>query len=122
MNRRKELQMQYKEIKTVAGVYQIKNTQNGKMLIASTPNMNSLNGKRFSLQMGSHDNKQLQKEWKQYGEAAFVIELLEPLKIEEDDPYFNAKEALGKLEEKWLKELQPFGERGYNREHERERR
>lgn len=116
MDRRKELQMQYKEIKTVAGVYQIKNTKNQKVFIASTRNMNSLNGKRFTLQMGTHENKQLQEEWKQYGEAAFVFELLEPLKIEKDDPYFNEKEALGKLEEKWLEEQQPYGERGYNRE------
>lgn len=32
----------------------------------------------------------------------------------EDSPYFNAKEALAKLEEKWIHELQPFGDRGYH--------
>lgn len=115
MDRRKELQMKYKEMKTVAGVYQIKNTMNQKVLVDSTRNINSLNGKRFMLQLGTHENKQLQEDWKKYGEEAFIFEVLEPLKIEEDNPYFNEKESLAKLEGKWLEELQPYGERGYNR-------
>ncbi|MFE5317460.1 GIY-YIG nuclease family protein [Paenibacillus sp. NPDC056579] len=113
MNRRKELVQQYMEKKTVAGVYQIKNTRNEKILIDSTKNINTINGKKFMLNLGSHPNKRLQEEWKQYGEESFTFELLEPLKME-DSPYFNAKEALAKLEEKWIHELQPFGDRGYH--------
>jgi hypothetical protein len=33
----------------------------------------------------------------------------------QDEPYFNEKEALAELENKWLEKLQPYGERGYNR-------
>lgn len=113
MNRRKELVQQYMEKKTVAGVYQIKNIRNDKVWIDSTLNVNTINGKRFMLNFGSHPNKQLQEDWKQYGEDSFVIELLEPLKME-DSPYFNAKEALAKLEEKWLELLQPYEDKGYH--------
>lgn len=63
---------------------------------------------------GTNTNKTLQKEWNEYGEDAFVFEVLEILK-EKKDGYFNAKDELKKLEEKWLDRLQPYGEKGYNR-------
>lgn len=113
MEHKKELIQQYKGMKKEAGVYQIKNTQNNKILIESTPNLKTINGKRFQLQMGSHMNNLLQEDWKKYGEKAFVFEVLEVLK-EKEDGFFDIKEELKKLEEKWLEKLQPFGERGYH--------
>lgn len=115
MNRKKELKMQYKETKTRAGVYQIKNLVNGKVFIGSTMNFKTLNGKKFELEAGSSTNKQLQKEWNEFGKDQFVIEELETLKVKEE-PYFDAKRELKKLEDKWLNELSPFGERGYHSE------
>ncbi|MDO7907453.1 GIY-YIG nuclease family protein [Paenibacillus sp. JX-17] len=112
MNRRKELNAQYQEIKIEAGVYRIINRKTGRMLVDSTPNLKSLNGKRFTLNMGTHINKQLQQEWKTYGEDAFDIEVLEVLKPKED-PFFDAKDALEKLEQHWLDKLQPYGDKGY---------
>ncbi|NOU94266.1 GIY-YIG nuclease family protein [Paenibacillus sp. LMG 31456] len=113
MDRRKELVQQYKELKTEAGIYQIKNIINQKILIASTNNLKSLNGKTLMLKLGSHRNLQLQKEWNEFGEAAFVIEVLEVLVKKEG--YFDEKDELKKLEEKWLHDLQPFDNRGYNK-------
>ncbi|MEK3785916.1 MULTISPECIES: GIY-YIG nuclease family protein [Paenibacillus] len=113
MNRRRELIEQYKEIKIEAGVYCIRNTQNGKCFVGSTPNLKSLSGKQFSLNAGSDLNRKLQQEWKEYGEDTFEIEVLELLK-KEDSPYFDAKDALKKLEQVWLERLQPFGDKGYN--------
>ena len=80
MNRRKELQEQAKEIKTEAGIYQIRNERNGKVYLDSTLNLKTINGQKFMLQMGSHLNKQLQAEWNEYGDDAFTIEVLEVLK------------------------------------------
>ncbi|MCR8630509.1 GIY-YIG nuclease family protein [Paenibacillus radicis (ex Xue et al. 2023)] len=113
MDRRKELVQQYKEIKTEAGIYQIKNNINQKILVASTNNLRSLNGKTLMLKLGSHRNQQLQKEWNEFGESAFGIEVLEVLVKKEG--YFDEKDELKKLEEKWLQELQPYGDRGYNK-------
>ena len=113
MDRKQELKRQYKETKTQAGVYQIRNTKNEKTFIESTMNLKTINGKRFTLDMGTYQNKQLQMEWKEFGDEAFVFEVLEILETPEDG-YFDAKDALKKLKEKWLDKLQPFGERGYN--------
>lgn len=118
MNRKKELKQLYKETKTEAGVYQIKNTQNGKIFVGSTRNLKTLSGKQFSLEMGTDTNKMLQNEWKEFGKEAFVFEVLEVLKQKETG-YFDAKNELKKLEEAWLDKLQPYGERGYNREKSR---
>ena len=113
MDRKKELKLQYKEIKVEAGVFQIKNNRNGKLFIGSTRNFKTLNGLKFMLEMNTHNNKQLQDEYNQYGKDAFTFEILEKLK-KKDTPYFNEKEALSELETKWLEELQPFGDKGYN--------
>ncbi len=115
MDRKKELKQQYKEITIEAGVFQIKNTTNEKIFISSTPNLKTLNGVKFMLQNNGHKNKALQEDWNQLGQDAFTIEILEKLKKNEEDPYYNKKEALGELEEKWLVQLQPFGDRGYNK-------
>lgn len=115
MNRKKELRQQYKEIPIEAGVFQIKNTVNNKIFVASTRNFKTLNGTKFSLETNGYtSNKELQKDWNEYGKDAFTFDILEKLK-KSDNPYYNEKKALADLEEKWLEELQPYGERGYNR-------
>lgn len=113
---KKALKQQFKETKVEAGIFQIKNTINNKILIGSTKNIKTLNGIKFMLEMNTYTtNKELQKDWNQYGKDAFTFEILEILKKKDDDPYYNEKEALLKLEEKWLEKLQPYGERGYNK-------
>ncbi|EGW40062.1 DUF2087 domain-containing protein [Desulfosporosinus sp. OT] len=113
MDRKEELKRQYKETKIEAGVYQIRNTKNEKIFIESTLNLKTINGKRFTLETGTYQNKQLQIEWNEFGAEAFVFEILEILETPEEG-YFDAKDALKKLKEKWLDKLQPYGERGYN--------
>ncbi|URM34762.1 GIY-YIG nuclease family protein [Cytobacillus firmus] len=118
MERKRELKQQFKETPIEAGVYQIKNTVNNKIFIGSTNNLKSLNGVRFSLETNTYmPNRELQDEWNQFGKEAFEIDILEKLK-KKDDPYFNEKEALEKLEEKWLEELQPFGKKGITRKND----
>ncbi|HBI04028.1 MAG TPA: LuxR family transcriptional regulator [Paenibacillaceae bacterium] len=114
MDRKKELKQQYKETKIQAGVYQIKNTKNNKVFIESTNNLKTINGRQFMLKMGGHPNKALQEELNSFGEDAFVIEVLETLK-EKPEGYYSVKDELKKLEEKWMDQLQPYGERGYHR-------
>lgn len=113
MDRKKELKQQYKEMKTEGGVYQIKNTKNKKVFVVATPNLKTMNGRQIELIRGGHKNRQLQEEWKQFGEEAFVFEVLEVLE-EKEEGFFDKAEELKKLEKKWLDKLQPFGERGYH--------
>ncbi|MED4227906.1 GIY-YIG nuclease family protein [Neobacillus cucumis] len=115
MDRKKELKQQYKETSVEAGVFQIKNTINNKIYLGKTKNFKTLNGLKFMLETNGYTpNKELQREWNEYGKDAFTFEILEALKTS-DDPYYNEKEALAALEEKWLETLQPYGERGYNK-------
>ena len=121
MDRKKELKQLYKEMKTEAGVYQIRNTKNQKVFVTATPNFKTINGKQIMLRGGGHKNRQLQEEWKQYGEEAFVFEVLEVLE-EKEEGFFDKADELKKLEKKWLDKLQPFGERGYHQPNKKEAR
>lgn len=114
MDRKKELKEQYKEIKTEAGVYQVRNLQSQKVYVEATPNLKTINGKIMQLNGGLHKNKELQEEWKQFGQEAFAFEVLEVLK-EKEEGYFDKQGELKKLEAKWLEKLQPYGERGYHK-------
>jgi hypothetical protein len=113
VDRKKELKQLYKETKNEAGVFQIKNTKNQKIFIGSSMNLKNINGQQFQLNAGMHKNKSLQNDWKEFGGDSFVFEVLETLK-EPENGYFDAKDELKKLEQKWLDQLQPYGERGYN--------
>nr|WP_243734971.1 DUF2087 domain-containing protein [Paenibacillus turpanensis] len=118
--KRKQLVADFMDSKRTIGVYQILNQANGKRFVGSSVRLDSILARhRFTLQLGTHSNKVLQQEWKEYGEESFVFEILELLKPEEEETRGRpisrvSKEMLEKLEEKWIADLQPFGERGYN--------
>jgi group I intron endonuclease len=114
MKSRKELNREYLERPKPAGVFQVKNTVNGKVLLGSSLNLNgALNGHRFTLKIGSHRNKALQEDWNTYGEENFVFEILEVVQVK-DDPNFSLSDELTLLEMIWLEQLDPVGEKGYN--------
>ncbi|KNY29974.1 DUF2087 domain-containing protein [Pseudobacteroides cellulosolvens] len=114
LERKKELKNQYKEIKTEAGIYQIRNVENGKVFLVVTPNLKTINGRQIELNTGVYRNKLLQEDWNKYGKDAFVFEVLEVLEQPEEG-YFDMKDELKKLENKWLEKLQPYGDKGYHK-------
>jgi hypothetical protein len=111
---KKELKKQYRQTLPPMGIYQITNLATGRMLIGSSKNLpGKLNSSRFQLQQSSHMNRELQRDYAQYGEDGFsflVLDLLDP-KEGLDHDYTR---DLAVLEEMWLERLQPYGERGYN--------
>jgi hypothetical protein len=114
MKTRQEIKREYKERKKPSGVFQIKNTVNGKVLLGSSLNLEGvLNGSKFKLNAGAHRNQALQKEWNEFGQDKFLLEILEAVNVK-DDPNFNLDDELTLLEQIWLEKLQPFGEKGYN--------
>ena len=114
MKTREELKREYKERPKPAGVFQIKNTANGKVFLGSSLNLEGpLNRHKFALTMGLHANAALQREWNEFGAGRFVFEILEVVKVK-DDPDFNLVDELTLIEQIWLEKLQPFGEKGYN--------
>ena len=111
---RQDLKREYKERKKPAGVFLVRNTANGKVLLGSSLNLEgSLNKHRFMLTMGSHINTRLQQDWKTYGPDHFVFEILEVVRVK-DEPGFSVEDELTLLEQIWIEALQPFGEKGYN--------
>lgn len=116
---RKALTRGYKETPRPMGVYQIRNTVNGKLFVGSSKDLPSIfNRHRAALRMGSHQNRELQKDWGEFGADAFEFETLDTLTPQER-PGYNPSDDLKALEQLWLDKLSPFGERGYNPEPKR---
>jgi GIY-YIG catalytic domain len=104
----------YKETPRPMGVYQVRNTANGKLLVGSSANLPAmLNRHRAQLEMGGHRNRALQQDWNELGPGVFEFEILDTLKPP-NEPDYDPSEDLRVLEEMWLEKLAPFGERGYN--------
>jgi hypothetical protein len=113
---RKELQREYKERQKPAGIFQVRNLANGKILLGSSLNLEGpLNSHKFMLKIGRHRNEALQQDWDKFGERKFVFEVIEVVKVK-DDPNFNVSDELSLLEQIWLEKLRPFGDKGYNRD------
>jgi len=102
------------------GVWVLRCTANGKVLIGSSPNLPAaFNQIRFRLKMQSHPNHALLADLRQFGPDAFTLEVLDELAPPENDDRPRAlveadvRGDLAALEAMWTAELQPWGERGY---------
>ena len=115
MKTRKELKDEYRQMKFPMGVFQIRNTVSGKIFVDSSTNMNAKwNRNRLQLNVGNHPNTELQNDWNEFGEKVFKFEILEELK-HNDKEAVDYKKEVALLEEMLVDELQPFGEKGYNK-------
>lgn len=113
---RSELKRKYREAGTPMGIYAVRNTRNGKVLIGGTPNLpGALNRAEFSLRLGGHSNRELQREWKEMGPDAFTFEVLDELERSDPDPSHDYRDDLAALEAMWLEKLRPYGDAGYHR-------
>jgi hypothetical protein len=113
-DRKKQLKQDYQQRVPSIGVFQIRNTNNEKILLVAGKDLRALfNRHRFQLQKSGHPNKALQEDWQRFGENTFAFEI-----IEEVTPpaglSFDMRRELETMENLWLAELNPFGERGYN--------
>lgn len=116
MDKRKELKQAFKQITPPMGVYQIKNTVNGKIFIDSSMNLKgNLNRYRTQLEFMVYHNRAIKEDLALHGPDAFTAEILETLDPEKI-PESDRQDAVKALAEKWLNNLQPYGDRGYNRE------
>ncbi|RYZ20473.1 MAG: GIY-YIG nuclease family protein [Chitinophagaceae bacterium] len=114
MSRNKELLNDYKQRKFRIGVFQLRNTVNGKIFLGSGTNVDALwNRHRSELNFGNHRNEALQADWKAAGEGAFVFEVLSEIEQKDDTGTDYAREVK-ELEQLFFSELKPWGERGYH--------
>ncbi|MEI7595005.1 MAG: GIY-YIG nuclease family protein [Bacteroidota bacterium] len=115
MKTRKELKEEYKQIKYKMGVFQIRNKTNGKIYISSSADLDAIwHAERLQLNMGIHQNAALQKDWKMLGSDHFEYEIIDIYKPK-DNPSTDYTKDIKTLEKMFIEELQPFGNKGYNK-------
>jgi len=106
--RKKKLLMEYKNRKTEMGIFVFECTHTGKQYIGYTNDTKStINSNRFKLGSGMHSIKNLQNDWKNYGESNFSIRVLEVLPYDKDDTTkTDYKVELEILRDKWISKLE----------------
>ncbi len=115
MNRKKELKLQYKQMKPEMGIFAVRTKENDKYYLEATKDLKGrINSTRFKLEFGSHPNKALQRDWKEHGKAHFTIEVLENLTYAEDDTKTDYEEDLTLLHMIWTEKLAKRGIEFYN--------
>ena len=114
MKSKKELKDIYKEMKFKMGVFQIRNTVNGKIYVEGSTDLDAIwNRHKFQLKMDSHPNVELQKDWRDFGEENFSYEILSEIK-QDDTKTIDYRREIMQLEKMFIEELQPFDDKGYN--------
>jgi len=113
---RAEIKRLYKQNRPDMGVYQIRNTVNGRIYVGSSTNLDGTrNSRLFELRMGKTVfSRELQKDLNEFGAKSFEFSVLDVLgNLEPGDVI---EHALTALLLQWQEKLQPFGEQGYNSE------
>jgi hypothetical protein len=111
---RQALIREYKTRRHPIGVYQVRNTVNGRSLVGASTNLSAiLNRHRAELRLGTHANRALQDDWNAFGAEAFEFQILDRLETP-DRPDYDPADDLRVLEQLWLEKLLPFEGRGYN--------
>lgn len=111
---RKEAIRAYKQRPRQMGIYQVRNTANGKVLVGASTDLPAiLNRHRAQLKLGAHPNRALRDDCRAFGLDAFTFEVLDTL-APSDEPGYDPAADLRTLEALWLEKLSPYGERGYN--------
>jgi hypothetical protein len=100
MNRRKEINDEFKSRKLCGGVYTITNSVNGKYLLGYAADLKSIQNRfQFTITSGSTFHPKLQKDWEEYGAHVFTIEVLEELEQKPDQSQAEFIEDLKTLEQ-----------------------
>lgn len=103
---KKDMINQYKDREITGGIYAIKNTETGKMLIEATTDLRGRQNRfEFSQKTGTCVYVKLRDDWnKQKGEQ-FILEVLEELKKGESQSMEDFKADIEILLEMWLEKL-----------------
>lgn len=97
------------------GVFRIRNTISNKIFVGSSTDLVAIwHRHRLQLNFGNHPNEALQNDWNQAGADNFAYEIISEIK--QDDKETDYEKEVKLLEEMFIEELQPFGEKGYNKQ------
>ena len=102
---RRDLVRDYKEKKTLAGVYAIRCAPTDEVWVAGSRNIEAQqNSSWFSLRSGGHPNKALQAAWTTHGPETMAFEILERIDDEKLTP-MGVADAVKSRVAHWLAEL-----------------
>jgi hypothetical protein len=107
-DRRKELRKQYNERPREAGVYALRNTVSGRVLVASTPDLGSVRNRLdFARATNAHSalDGRLTADVREYGIDAFVLDVLDVLEVKPEATPAEVQADLGALEDLWREKL-----------------
>lgn len=93
-------------IPNASGIYRIRNIVNGKIYVGSAKSLSARKRQHWhELRSKKHSNRKLQRAWDKHGEHNFIFEIIESV-IDVN--------SLIVSEQRWLDELKPLGDCGYN--------
>jgi hypothetical protein len=94
----------YKERKSIAGIYLVRCTADGRVWVGETGDVSAIQNRVwFGLRMGSSPNKDLQAAWNASGADAIQFEILE--KLDDEDIAFVRQARLSERVSYWRKAL-----------------
>lgn len=109
---KKTIKREYLETPRPAGVFQIRNSLNGKVFVGTSTNLDGiLNRCEFQLRAGGHPVKTMQADWNAQNGEGFEFSVLEEL-VEREN--LDQKKELAFLEELWIENLDCLEPNGYN--------
>jgi hypothetical protein len=102
---RREAIRDFKEKKTVAGIYAVRCAPSGEVWVAGASNVDPQQQRHwFGLRTGGHHNRTMQAAWNAHGGEAFSFEVLERLDDEDLTPLGRA-DLIKARERHWLAAL-----------------
>jgi glycosidase len=105
---RKTLKEEYKQKKTIGGIYRVTNKQNGKCLLNYAPDIQAKqNSFDFMVASGSCFDPRIMQDWLAFGNDAFRFEVLETLEKKKDQTWEQFVADLGTLAQIWDEKLGP---------------
>jgi hypothetical protein len=106
MDRKKELKLQYKQMKPPMGIFMIRSKVNNKCHLQTARDFRAvMNSTKVKLEGGFHPNRELQKEWQEFGAENFTIEVLENLEYDKDELKTDYTDDLALLQMIWEEKL-----------------
>jgi hypothetical protein len=101
---RRQIADEFKERKVPQGIFAVRCSANGETWVGSSPNLDAArNSLWFQLRGGLYRNASLQGAWKQYGEQAFKLEVLE--QFEEGTSPLLLNELYTRKKKEWVHSL-----------------
>ncbi|ACT00621.1 GIY-YIG nuclease family protein [Paenibacillus sp. JDR-2] len=119
--RKRELGTAYAQTFRRMGVYQIRNTENDKILVLGSMDLDGAKNRlAFMQQTNMNTVFELQQDWNKYGGSCFAFEELDSIKPREENVTDRSElkkyqAEVDALLELWIEKLQPYEEKGYNR-------